>query len=148
MLLVVVVLAFTIAMGYNALDAYRTIEEEVAAAKAISEIFLKAKMAGMGGEGMREIAVFEIKGSSRLILRNEDFGGTINGVIEVELSREGRLLKVLPLPLWDSSDPPSSNTDFLRVEKVFQSGSHRMTMTHFGFSMNSSLGGGDFLLIG
>jgi hypothetical protein len=146
MWLVVVVLSFTIAMGYNALDAYQALEEETAAAQTISEILLKARIVEMGGEGAREIAEFEIKGGSRLKLVNEDFNGTVNGIVDVELSRGGRMLKVLPLPLWDSNVPPLSNGDLLTVERVFLSGSHKIVIMHMGSLVNSSVG--DFLLIG
>ncbi|MEE9594835.1 MAG: hypothetical protein V3V92_05485 [Candidatus Hydrothermarchaeales archaeon] len=148
MLLVVVVLTFTIATGYRALDAYQAIEEEAAGARAVSEISLKAKMAGMGGEGAREIAIFELTGGSKLLLRNEDFNGTINGIIDMQLSMGGRQLKVLSSPLWDSPASPTSRVDLLGVEKVFLSGSHRITITHLRSSVNSSMNGKDFLLIG
>jgi len=147
MLLVVVVLTFTIAMGYNALDAYQTIGEEAKAATAISGILLKAKMAATGGEGTREIAVFEITGDSKLLLRNEDFNGTVNGIADIKLSSGGRMLKVLPSPLWDSYAPPHRE-GFLSLEKVFLSGSHRLIFTHLRFSDNSSSEPIDFLLIG
>lgn len=148
MLLVVVVLMFTIAIGYRALDAHLAVEEEVAAAGAISEISLKAKMVGMGGIGTREVVAFEVKGGSKLTLRNEDFNGSINGVVDVELGTRGRLLRVLPLPLWDSRSSPTRGPDFMKVKKAFLSGSHSITLTHFAFETRSDFNGTGYLLVG
>ncbi len=147
LLLVVVVLSFTIAMGYNAIDAHLSFEEEAAAVQSISEISLKTNMVGLGGYGMREVATFEIKRGSTLFLRNEDFNGTVNGIVVVELSGGGCLLKVISSPIWDSTEPPSNILDFLELNKVFQSGSHRMMVTHLGFSEKSNKSGYDYLLV-
>lgn len=146
LLLAVVVLMFTIAAGYNALDAHRAIEEESAAANALSEILLKARMVGMGGVGAREIVTFEIKGGTKLTLRNEDFNGSINGIVDAELSTGGRLLKVLSLPLWDSTGSPTS-ADFLKTEKVFLGGSHKISFTHISQGASDNSNGNRYLLV-
>ncbi len=129
-LLAVVVLAVTIAMGYNALDAHLTVQEGVAAEKAMSSLLVKAQMAGMGAPGSREHLTLVLKGHSRLALWNENFSGDVRGVARIDRSDGGNLLKGLPLPVWDSSPDPIAPEDFLEKEIIYLAGAYGVTMAH------------------
>lgn len=128
-LLAVLVFSSTAALGYKALDAHQLIQEKIVAQITLDSLDLKAREIAMGAPGTREPIQLRLMGLSKLSLGNEQLRQEIRGVARIELSR-GNLLKVLPLPVWASKDPPRTLDELKKSVAVYPAGHHEITIAH------------------
>ncbi len=128
-LLAVLVFSSTAALGYKALDAHQLIQEKIVAQITLDSLDLKVREIAMGAPGTREPIQLRLMGLSKLSLGNEQLRQEIRGVARIELSR-GNLLKVLPLPVWASKDPPRTLDELKKSVAVYPAGHHEITIAH------------------
>ncbi len=129
-LLAVLVFSSTAALGYKALDAHQSIQEKIVAQITLDSLDLKAREIAMGAPGTREPIQLRLMSLSKLSLGNEQLRQEIRGVARIELSRGDNLLKVLPLPVWASKDPPRTLDELKKSVAVYPAGHHEITIAH------------------
>ncbi len=137
-LLAVLLFSFTAALSYKALDAHQSLQEKVTARITLDSFALKTKEIAMGSYGTRELVEIRLMGLSKLSLYNEEFNEGLHGVARIELSRGDYLLKILPMPIWGSRDPPRTLDELTKNVVVYPVGHHQIAITHLAANISGT----------
>ncbi len=136
LLIIVLLFAFTVGVGFTALDHAKASSEKAACYKSVNGFLIKAQMVLSGAPGSRETVNFMLEGDSELALYNERINGSLYGIVRAGLPDGTHYLQVLPLPVGDDNPLASYNRTFI-------AGEHSVMLTH---KVNAS--GVDYLGVG
>ncbi len=136
LLIIVLLFAFTVGVGFTALDHAKASSEKAACYKSVNSFLVKAQMVLSGASGSRETLNFVLEGNSELALYNEHIDGSLYGIVKAGLPDGTHYLQVLPVPV--GADNPSPD-----YSKTYIAGEHSVTLTH---KVNAS--GVDYLGVG
>ncbi len=136
LLIVVLLFAFTVAIGFSALDHAKASSEKASCYKSVNSFLIKTQMVLSGAPGSRETVNFILEGDANLVLYNEYINGSVYGIVKAELPDGTHYMQVLPVPVGE--DGPS-----LGYNRTYIAGEHSVTLAH---KVNAS--GADYLGVG
>jgi hypothetical protein len=123
LLIVVLLFAFTIGIGFSALDHARESSEKASCYKSVNSFLIKTQIVLSGAPGSRETVDFILEGDANLVLYNENINGTLYGVVKAALTDGTHYLQVLPAPVGEKG---ISET----YQRKFIAGEHSIRLTH------------------
>lgn len=123
LLIVVILFAFTVGVGFTALDYAKASSETASSYRSVNSFLIKAQMVLSGAPGSRETVNFVLEGNSELVLYNEYINGSLYGVVRAGLSGGTHYLQVLAVPLGE--DGPS-----IKYNRTFTPGEYSVTLVH------------------
>jgi len=136
LLIIVLLFAFTVAVGFIALDHAKASSEKASCYRSVNSFLIKTQMVLGGAPGSRETVNFVLEGDSKIMLYNEYINGSVYGIVKAGLPDGTHYLQVLPVPVGKDSPSPGYNRTFI-------AGEHSVTLTH---KVNAS--GVDYLGVG
>lgn len=123
LLIIVLLFAFTVAVGFTALDHAKASSERASCYKSVNSFLIKTQMVLSGAPGSRETVNFVLEGDAKIMLYNEHINGSIYGIARAGLPDGTHYLQVLPVPLGE--DNPS-----LGYNRTYIAGEHSVTLVH------------------
>lgn len=123
LLIVVLLFAFTIAIGFTALDHAKASSEKASCYKSVNSFLIKTRMVLSGAPESRETVDFVLEGNANLVLYNEYINGSLYGVVKAGLSDGTHYLQVLPAPVGEDRISPEYN-------RMFIAGEHSVRLIH------------------
>ena len=136
LLIIVLLFAFTIGIGFTALDYARASSEKTSCYKSVNSFLIKTQIVLSGAPGSRETVDFILDGDANLLLYNERINGSLYGIVKASLGDGTHYLQVLPAPVGEDDIS-------LTYNRTFISGEHSVTLTH-----RANADGSDFLGVG
>ena len=136
LLIVVLLFAFTIGVGFTALDNARESSEKASCYKSVNSFLIKTQIVLSGAPGSRETVDFILDGDANLVLYNENINGSLYGIVRASLSDGTHYLQVLPAPVGGDDISKAFNRTFI-------AGEHSVTLTH-----KTNATGADYLGVG
>jgi hypothetical protein len=136
LLIIVLLFAFTIGIGFKALDNAKASSEKASTYKSVNSFLIKTQIVLSGAPGSRETVDFVLEGDSNLVLYNEQINGSLYGAVKAGLGDGTHYLQVLPAPVGEDGISPSYNRKFI-------AGEHSVKLTH---RVNAT--GADYLGVG
>lgn len=136
LLIIVLLFAFTVAVGFTALDHAKASSEKASCYRSVNSVLIKTQMVLSGAPGSRETVNFVLEGDSKLVLYNEHINGSIYGIVRARLPDGTHYLQVLPVPVGEDNPSPGYNRTYI-------AGEHSVTLIH---KVNAS--GVDYLGVG
>lgn len=123
LLIIVLLFAFTVAVGFTALDHAKASSEKASCYKSVNNFLIKTQMVLSGAPGSRETVDFVLEGNANLVIYNEHINGSLYGVVKAGLSDGTHYLQVLPSPVGNDT----ISHDYTRT---FIAGEHSVRLTH------------------
>ncbi len=136
LLIIVLLFAFTVGVGFTALDHAKSSSERASCYKSVNSFLIKTQIVLSGAPSSRETVDFVLEGNANLILYNELINESLYGVVRAELSDGTHYLQVLPVPVGE--DDISST-----YKRKYIAGEHSVKLIH---KVNAS--GVDYLGVG
>ncbi|MBU2559787.1 hypothetical protein KKA03_02740 [archaeon] len=136
LLIIVLLFAFTIGIGFTALDNARETSEKASCYKSVNSFLIKTQIVLSGAPGSRETVDFILDGDANLVLYNDNINGTLYGVVKASLGDGTHYLQVLPSPVGENGISQEYNRTFI-------AGEHSVRLTH---KLDTS--GADYLGVG
>jgi hypothetical protein len=136
LLIIVLLFAFTIGIGFTALDHARESSEKASCYKSVNSFLIKAQIVLSGAPGSRETVDVILDGDANILLYNERINGSLYGIVKASLGDGTHYLQVLPAPVGEEG---ISET----YQRKFIAGEHSVRLTH---KMNAT--GSDYLGVG
>lgn len=136
LLIIVLLFAFTIGVGFTALDNARDSSERASCYKGVNSFLIKTQIVLSGAPGSRETVDFILEGDANLVLYNEPINESLYGIVKASLGDGTHYLQVLPAPVGDRDISKA-------YKRTFIAGEHSVTLTH---RINAS--GFDYLGVG
>lgn len=136
LLIIVLLFAFTIGIGFTALDHARESSEKASCYKSVNSFLIKTQIVLSGAPGSRETVDFILDGDANILLYNERINGSLYGIVKASLGDGTHYLQVLPAPVGEEGISPT-------YQRKFIAGEHSVKLTH---KMNTT--GADYLGVG